>query len=386
MIFVRNLSLVFAVFLMGLFCSDGGRTPDKNYCAAALGELDILHGAYTGGDYTRSFVLAKNFADKFPRSAYLPSAAWIGIKSGLVTGQDHSFFREALRKFEGHGQKQVLGYAPDEDRKREPSGAKDAEYVFVDLPGVAAQRDYLIENNVVSAKDCALVEAGDEMRNLLRYPRELLKDFMGPLAGLGNGSICFYGSGNYHHLAYYLIKSFQRDITVVVFDAHTDYRRGSDEIFDCGSWVRAIMEQKNVKKVILAGINTDKKWFYENNAFRFPEDALILQQGDARSVYTGKFRRLRLENMESPLVIPTKDVYISVDMDLLAEAHATTDWGNGKVSLDQVASIIESIKRDHRIVGSDICALTELPDAKSLESLGRIVQAIVGSGLDIRQK
>ena len=137
-----------------------------------------------------------------------------------------------------------------------------------------------------------------------------------------------------------------------------------------------MMEQPNIKKVILIGINTEKKWFYENHSYRFPEDALILQKGDAPSVYTGKFRRLRLGNMESPLNIPTKDVYISVDMDLLEEAYATTEWGNGKVSLDQVVSIIESIKKEHRIVGSDICGLADEPDAKSLRSLARIALAV----------
>ena len=373
MIFIRNLSLALVVFVTGFLCSASPRLGDG---AAEAGQLGLLHKAYAAADYGRSYDLAKEFALNFKRSAYLPSVAWIGVKSAVETGKSGLFFAEALEGFDGHGKSQVLWYKPTRGRRRAVNAAKDAGYVFVDLPGAAAQRDYLIENNVISAGDCALVDPGDEIRNLLRYPDVLLKDFMAPLAGLKKGAVCFYGSGNYHHLARYLIQNIKSEVTVVVFDAHTDYRLGGDALFDCGSWVRPMMEQPNIKKVILIGINTEKKWFYENHSYRFPEDVLILQKGDAPSVYTGKFRRLRLGNMESPLNIPTKDVYISVDMDLLEEAYATTDWGNGKVSLDQVVSIIESIKKEHRIVGADICGLADEPDAKSLRSLARIALAV----------
>ena len=80
----------------------------------------------------------------------------------------------------------------------------------------------------------------------------------------------FYGSGDYHHLAYVGISLINEPVTVIHFDNHSDYWReqfvnfmsiGSwrqtDEYFNYGSWVIPSLRLPNVKKFFQFGVDGD---------------------------------------------------------------------------------------------------------------------------------
>ena len=210
----------------------------------------------------------------------------------------------------------------------------------------------------------------------------LLDDFAGefkdiyPAAADETPRICFNGSGNYHHLSFFLLKNIRRPFALVVIDAHTDYRKLAEDAFDCGSWVMRAMALENVKETHLAGIKIEKKWRYTNNLFRFPEGVEILAAEKNKKVYLGGFKSRSFKDISAAPLIEAEDVYISIDLDSLGGNFVSTEWGNGYLTVKNITDFIGEIKRKHRIIGYDICGLTASPDRKSLETLASIVKAI----------
>jgi len=367
----RNIVLAFVVVLIS-FTGSGNFSFPKNsrYFAGASTALRRLHSAYVEGKYGDVFLAAETFAKKFGDSSYLPSAVWLGINSAKRTGADYGVLTRKLKKFKGHGKDAAL--ADFKPRPPPPVFNPDKKFIFVGFPGVKEQMDYLIGKKILKAGDCGFTGVSQEAELLLRYPEKLLNDFF--QFGAENARVVFTGSGDYHHLSYFLVSKLRVPVTVVVFDAHTDYRSTKENAFDCGSWVRELLKLENVKKVILIGIDTDKRDYYGNNSFRFPESAQIIQKGETDRVYAGRFRRISLGSLNEPLDIPTEDVYVSIDLDCLADEFITTDWGNGNMTVKEICDIYAKIKATRRIAGVDICAIKPPPDLKSLETFSRLVK------------
>jgi arginase family enzyme len=50
----------------------------------------------------------------------------------------------------------------------------------------------------------------------------------------------------------------------------------------------------------------------------------------------------------------TDNVYITVDLDALTGRYVHTDWGNGRMSLDQLLDAIALVKEEKNIIGLDV--------------------------------
>ncbi|MDY0407035.1 hypothetical protein P5G51_018325 [Virgibacillus sp. 179-BFC.A HS] len=53
--------------------------------------------------------------------------------------------------------------------------------------------------------------------------------------------------------------------------------------------------------------------------------------------------------------IPTKNIYISLDKDVLALSEARTNWDQGTMLLNEVLSIIEVLAKESHLLGMDVC-------------------------------
>jgi hypothetical protein len=49
------------------------------------------------------------------------------------------------------------------------------------------------------------------------------------------------------------------------------------------------------------------------------------------------------------------NVYISIDKDVLSTDYALTDWDQGKLSLAELAAVVQKIAASCNLVGADIC-------------------------------
>ncbi len=52
--------------------------------------------------------------------------------------------------------------------------------------------------------------------------------------------------------------------------------------------------------------------------------------------------------------LPTTDIHVSIDKDCLTPEHAITNWGNGRLTLEQLVEAVRTLKKRKRMVGADI--------------------------------
>lgn len=67
--------------------------------------------------------------------------------------------------------------------------------------------------------------------------------------------------------------------------------------------------------------------------------------------------------------IPTDNVYISIDKDVLSEDDAVTNWDQGNMRLEQLLELIEHIAMDRNICGIDICGEYPLSFTKGIAQI-----------------
>jgi len=381
---------VLALFSSSPLLFSSSPLPGKKYFKKAAQTVHLIHAAYISENYEEAEAHACEFCENYNLSVYFPGVCAIGAESCRRLGKSSSFFTSALSSFDGYGKKEALAAAGAEMAVAFADKTVKKPYIFFDLPGVDEQMQYLLEKNILDEKDCGIINTGAEIKSVLRWEGALMDDFAGTLKSLVPSApdesprIYFNGSGNYHHLSFFLVKNIKTPVALVVIDAHTDYRKRYENAFDCGSWVRRAMVLENVTGAHLLGIKIEKEWPYTNNLFRFPVDAEILAAKKNQRVYLGGFKSRFFKDISEVPLIKTRDVYLSIDLDALDENCMITKWGNGSLSAENITDFIAALKQNHRVVGYDICGLTESPDEKSLKTLAFIVKAIKGSGLDIR--
>ena len=169
----------------------------------------------------------------------------------------------------------------------------------------------------------------------------------------------------------------QEPITVIHFDNHPDWVRFEGGMH-CGSWVTRIAAHPGVARVVTVGVTssdlTNPDWKgagldllrdgalelfpYDHAPSRVRRDygqgASHMQQ--ARHITWNTIRDMGEEAFTARLLtrIPTRDVYITIDKDVLSRADVETNWDQGQMRLPYLLSLIGAIGRAHRIVGADV--------------------------------
>ena len=157
-----------------------------------------------------------------------------------------------------------------------------------------------------------------------------LKDIEGKIP-FKNRTIAFSGKGDYHYLTYLFLKRIKKPFTLVVFDNHLDNQTIFDKNFiSCGSWINNALNLKSVEKIIVV---KPKKEFSDNKKL--------------------KIIGFEPETLERDLK-KSRNIYISIDKDILSEKHLKTNWDGGDFSPQMVLKMLENIPEE-KIIGADIC-------------------------------
>lgn len=206
--------------------------------------------------------------------------------------------------------------------------------------------------------------------------------------------LIFYGSGDYHHLAFLGISLIEELFTLIQFDNHTDlWKPLKKDFIDFGSWVPYALRLPNLQKVIQLGVDGDLRlaWYLPFPQGRYSHELDLLCQGKVE-IYPNKTRhsillgrlygnlpcaklqpgmvmtRVAWKNMydhdgvEETVMrllpnIPTEGVYITIDKDVLLESEnfAAYRGRQGSLSLNELLLALSLIGKHKRILGADVC-------------------------------
>lgn len=195
------------------------------------------------------------------------------------------------------------------------------------------------------------------------------------------------GSGNYHHLTYGfcrgIVEQDDKDYTILHFDRHGDSRQYS-WMLDCGNFLgKLIRDSDHASKGIIIGADdmvTDSKWMEpaylsgdtlevypfkkEHGSFHDvasePTVDCVEKEYDAGwqelDVRWHTIKREGIETITHRALdrTDTDNVYITVDLDALQGKFVHTDWGNGRMSLDQLLDSIALVREEKNIIGLDV--------------------------------
>ena len=224
-----------------------------------------------------------------------------------------------------------------------------------------------------AARSVAAGKLGPALR-LWSRPAALaaLKDLLAREAPASGPELVFAGSGDFHHVTPLLIEramaaAGSTRVTVLLFDPHPAWVRFANGSH-CGSWVGAAARIAGVSRVITIGVcSGDIHGARAKNA-----DLAAIRAGRAElypySLPAG-CEALRIAGAEWPAMetlgpvafgdllasrIETKDLYVTIDKDVLCARDAVTNWDQGRMSLDFLEQLTIGALTGHRLIGADI--------------------------------
>jgi hypothetical protein len=168
------------------------------------------------------------------------------------------------------------------------------------------------------------------------------------LPGRTSRGITFIGNGNYHYITYLLLSEINRPFSLVLFDNHTDAKLpdGTSGLLSCGSWVaEAAARFPHLQQTLIIGVGAE-----QNRYLPDLQSKIVL-----------------LPNTTEPhkllSKIPTEDVYISIDKDVLDRAFAVTNWDHGSMHLTDLLVTLQTLVRQKNVLGIDVCGELPVPPA-----------------------
>ena len=176
--------------------------------------------------------------------------------------------------------------------------------------------------------------------------------------------VTFMGSGDFHHVSALLIGMMAEvsgePFTVIHFDNHPDWVMHSSGMH-CGSWVNRALDLPQVNKVITIGVcsrDLVRPWIKGANLKAWRDGKIDLMPWHSPS---SRFRALDIEDMAEDeflahlrSAITTRNVYITIDKDVLSHVDAITNWDQGKMPIDRLLSTVRFILSKHHAIGIDV--------------------------------
>jgi hypothetical protein len=185
-------------------------------------------------------------------------------------------------------------------------------------------------------------------------------------------TLVFSGSGDFHHITPTLLAraceaAGRPPVTLLHFDNHPDWVKFANGAH-CGSWVGWAARLPNVARVVTVGVCSDdirrpqgkgadldllREQRVELYAYRAPYGAKTVsiagrQWPTIEAMGEGAF----LDFL--PTRIPTTDVYVTIDKDVLRADDAGTNWDQGRTSLTFLKAMLTRIGAHHRVIGADV--------------------------------
>ena len=234
------------------------------------------------------------------------------------------------------------------------------------------------------AQHIEALEIGSRLRLWGRHPHleELRRTLGGHFSSMSNEPLLtFMGSGDFHHvtalLLPFVLEKHPEPVTIVHFDNHPDWVN-FDGGMHCGSWVNRALEYPQVSKIITVGVcshdlrNPDWKGanlsllsqgLLELYPYSHAPSRVIDDYGTGASHYQ-RDRRIHWRTIEEMgeeafiktllWQIKTRNVYITIDKDVLDLEDAKTNWDQGKMRLPLLLQLIDEIGKCHKVIGADV--------------------------------
>ncbi|WP_197420578.1 arginase family protein [Sphingomonas sp. CCH5-D11] len=208
------------------------------------------------------------------------------------------------------------------------------------------------------------------------------------------GAIILFGSSDFHNLSWLWISLLEpRPFSVIHFDNHTDWVKVPPaEAVHAGSWVRHVLDMPHIARVAQLGVNGDLEMqvvpptptgplthsfelFDTGRLETFPHslrEATYLGEVSVPSICGTadkgtlttrvRWRTIEEEGIEAVMAgvldrIPTDEVYISIDKDVLRDEDCFTNfynWQQGTLSLDELTTALAMISERKTIIAMDV--------------------------------
>jgi hypothetical protein len=185
-----------------------------------------------------------------------------------------------------------------------------------------------------------------------------------------------YGSGDFHFLSgLFLRRAIDRlesggDVTLVSFDNHPDWDIRPPR-WSCGGWINRALDLNSVRQVHVWGCGNFELEFparlFANRtalrdgrlgvhpwAERYDKWVQSTFECVTRDNWRYSFERFALGLVK-------RNIYITVDMDCLAESEAVTNWENGLFTAADVAWAIGQLRGRASLIGGDLCGAFSKP-------------------------
>ncbi len=207
----------------------------------------------------------------------------------------------------------------------------------LDFDGSIAKQNRLLDRYKADIID--FTDIAPEARFWLnRICREEIKKKIG---ASDRSAVTFLGSGDFHQVTEILISEFSDPMIVIDFDFHSDLTILAPP-YTCGSWLKTTLKNKNILKCIITGVKITNTLSFTRHLF---DKVLINEPGEGGVV--GSFRDI-IEKFSN------KKAYITIDKDCLTSKYALTNWEEGKLSLEDLISMLKIAKDKLDVVGVDI--------------------------------
>jgi arginase family enzyme len=179
-----------------------------------------------------------------------------------------------------------------------------------------------------------------------------------------------YGSGDFHHLAaLWLRRAIDSDatgdrVTLISFDNHPDWDIRPPR-WACGGWINRALELPAVYQAHVWGCgNFELAWPHRLFANRKALKSGRLNVHAWKERQPESVRRLfncmtrqswRDRWLHVIASLPTKKVYVTIDLDCLTSSAAQTNWENGLFTVEDIAWAITELRSRATVIGGDLC-------------------------------
>ncbi|MDP6627627.1 MAG: arginase family protein [Methanopyri archaeon] len=293
-------------------------------------------------------------------------------------------------------------------------------------PSVEAAYSFIQELGLVQESDRVdrMTYTPEDADTSRRIPLNEVDNFVQRYANIGRDDdllVVLNGSGDHHHHTYGvcrgIVEQDGEEYTVIHFDHHGD-SRVPQGFLDCGNYLGELVKGSELARkgiIIGAGSMVGTDGWNDYNSFWFDPKALeaglevypytkgtaslygVSSEPDVDCVdstfiescssfgaewHTIKDRGIEAIAARAMERTDTEDVYITVDLDVLTAEYATTDWGNGDMSLPELLEAVASIEDARNVVGLDINGTDGEGDERTLYTIAAIVNEVTGGPYD----
>lgn len=180
----------------------------------------------------------------------------------------------------------------------------------------------------------------------------------------GEKRINWIDTGDYHYLSAITTGKIDQDYILLVLDHHPDTQEPAFEgMLSCGGWVREAFRRQagadaehinrgRLKQVLLVGINPDLELEFIDMIM---DDVLAIDEFEFKGLDAESIKISADTKDMLSLLSPGLPVYISLDLDVLSEKFARTNWDQGRMSPDEVKAIIKAVVGRREVLGVDVC-------------------------------